>query len=185
MRTSRSPRIVWTLATGVAGVGLLGSAAVAAALSNAPAVPARANAHVTLSSSDDSSSSDSSSSDSSSSESSSSESSSSESGSPSSTPVGPDATGPAAYGLCNAYEHAKVHGKSVIHSIAFRNLAAAAGGVDGIDAYCATIPHPGSSDASSSESESESDAPPSSVPSPSHPTGRPSGIPSHSHPTRP
>lgn len=177
MRTSRSPRIIWTLATGVAGVGLLGSAAVAAALSNAPAVPAHANAHATLSASDDSSSSDSSSSESSES----SESSSSESGSPSSTPVGPDATGPAAYGLCTAYAHAKVHGKSVTHSIAFRNLAAAAGGVAQIDAYCAAIPHPGSSDASSSES----DAPPSSVPSTDHPAGRPSVIPSHSHPGRP
>ena len=92
---------------------------------------------------------------------------------PSSTPVGPDATGPAAFGLCNAYKHASVHGKSAKHSIAFRNLAAAAGGVDKIEAYCATIPHPGSGSPASHPSGKPSDLP-------SHPTGKPSDLPTPS-----
>jgi len=91
---------------------------------------------------------------------------------PSSTPVGPDATGPAAFGLCNAYKHASVHGKSAQHSIAFRNLARAAGGAANIAAYCATIPHPGSGSPSSHPTGKPSDLP-------SHPSGKPSDLPSH------
>lgn len=53
--------------------------------------------------------------------------------------VGPDATGPAAFGLCNAWSH----GGLATVSVAYRNLAAAAGGADGIQAYCATIVKPG------------------------------------------
>lgn len=64
------------------------------------------------------------------------------------TPVGPDASGPAAFGLCNAWTHhqAKDTDKPG-QSVAFRNLAAAAGGEAKIAAYCAKIPHPGSSGA--------------------------------------
>jgi hypothetical protein len=54
-------------------------------------------------------------------------------------PVGPDATGPAAFGLCTAYSHSTKHGKSVGHSMAMRNLAAVAGGMQRIDAYCAHV----------------------------------------------
>jgi len=58
--------------------------------------------------------------------------------------VGPDATGPAAFGLCTAWEHVQASpGSAADKSVAFRNLATAAGGVNGITAYCATIPHPG------------------------------------------
>ncbi|MFL6100547.1 MAG: hypothetical protein ACJ71T_11395 [Actinomycetales bacterium] len=53
--------------------------------------------------------------------------------------VGPDATGPAAFGLCNAWSH----GGLATTSVSYRNLAAAAGGADGIKAYCATVPTPG------------------------------------------
>jgi hypothetical protein len=81
------------------------------------------------------------------------------------TPVGPDATGPAAFGLCTAWAHAKAHGTSSQQAVAFRNLAAAAGGAANVAAYCAAVPHPGASS--------------------SHPTGRhtshPSGPPT-SHP---
>lgn len=50
-------------------------------------------------------------------------------------PVGPDATGPAAFGLCNAWSHSGLGASSV----AYRNLTAAAGGTDGIGAYCAGV----------------------------------------------
>jgi len=100
-------------------------------------------------------------------------------GTPQATPartdaVGPDATGPAAFGLCTAYAHAKAHGTASQKAVAFRNLAAAAGGTAKIAAYCTAAPHPGSSQSSQ----------PASVPThpvghpASHPTGKPS-----SHPT--
>jgi hypothetical protein len=88
---------------------------------------------------------------------------------------GPDATGPAAFGLCTAFAHAKEHGQASEKSVAFRNLAAAAGGKAKIASYCATVPHPGSS--------------PSGHAAPSHPSGRPTSVPTHpsgrpaSHPT--
>jgi hypothetical protein len=60
------------------------------------------------------------------------------------TPTGPPATGPDAHGLCTAYWHAQAHGNASQKSVAFRNLAAAAGGAANITAYCAGVPHPGS-----------------------------------------
>jgi hypothetical protein len=54
-------------------------------------------------------------------------------------PVGPQATGSAAYGLCNAYQHANASQRAV----GFRNLINAAGGRDRVDAYCASVQHPG------------------------------------------
>jgi len=92
-------------------------------------------------------------------------------GTPHATPArtdaaGPDATGPAGFGLCTAYAHAKTHGTASQKAMAFRNLAAAAGGAAKIAAYCAAVPHPGSSQSSQSAS------------APTHPVGRPS-----SHPT--
>lgn len=53
-------------------------------------------------------------------------------------PVGPDASGPAAHGLCTAFEH----GGLASTSVAFASLERASGGVDKIDAYCATIVEP-------------------------------------------
>ena len=64
------------------------------------------------------------------------------------TPVGPDASGPAAFGLCNAWTHHQSKDKDKPgNSVAFRNLAEAAGGEAKIAAYCAKVPHPGSSGA--------------------------------------
>jgi hypothetical protein len=80
--------------------------------------------------------------------------------------AGPDAAGPAASGLCTAYAHATAHGTASQKAMAFRNLAAAAGGAAGIAAYCAAVPHPGSSQSSPS------------APAPAHPAGKPA-----SHPT--
>jgi hypothetical protein len=100
-------------------------------------------------------------------------------GTPQATPArtgaaGPDATGPAAFGLCTAYAHAKGHGTASQKAVAFRNLAAAAGGAAKFAAYCAAVPHPGSSQ------------PGQPAPAPAHPAGHPSshatGKPS-SHPT--
>jgi hypothetical protein len=87
------------------------------------------------------------------------------------TPAGPDATGPAAFGLCTAWAHAKAHGTSSQQAVAFRNLAAAAGGAGHVAAYCAAMPHPGAS--------SSPTAHPAGPPA-SHPTGRPT-----THPTGP
>jgi hypothetical protein len=95
------------------------------------------------------------------------------------TPVGPDTTGPAAFGLCTAWAHAKAHGTSSQKAVAFRNLAAAAGGASNVTSYCAAVPHPG---ASSSHS-SHPNGPPAS-----HPTGPPASHrngPPTSHPTGP
>ena len=87
------------------------------------------------------------------------------------TAVGPDATGPAAFGLCTAWAHVQNHGKVADRSVAFRNLATAAGG-NGIAAYCATVPHPGASAADKAATHP-------SVKSATHPTGKPA-----THPAR-
>ncbi len=56
------------------------------------------------------------------------------------TPVGPDASGPAAYGLCTAWTAHQANGTTPDeNSVAFKNLATAAGGADKIAAYCATV----------------------------------------------
>ena len=60
-------------------------------------------------------------------------------------PVGPDPAGPAAHGLCTAYSHAEAHGSAAERAVAFRNLAAAAGGGAKVAAYCASAPRPGAS----------------------------------------
>ena len=100
---------------------------------------------------------------------------------PTATPVGPDATGPAAYGLCRAWSNGQAHGTKPKSdsSVAFRNLATAAGGAGNIAAYCAGIPHPGSTDHPTGK--------PTTAPShPNHATGKPTSHPTHpSHPTAP
>lgn len=54
---------------------------------------------------------------------------------------GPDATGPAAYGLCRAWaEQADPASKAERGVPPFRNLAAAAGGAEGVADYCAALP---------------------------------------------
>jgi hypothetical protein len=57
-------------------------------------------------------------------------------------PVGPDPAGPAAHSLCTAYSHAEAHG-SAQQGVAFRKLAAAAGGGGKVAAYCASAPRSG------------------------------------------
>jgi hypothetical protein len=95
---------------------------------------------------------------------------------------GPDATGPAAFGLCTAYTHAKAHGTSTGKAVAFRNLAAAAGGAANIAAYCAAVPRPGHpqpgqpASVSSGKPASHPTGKPASLPAP-HATGKPSTAP--------
>ncbi|KGN41199.1 hypothetical protein N801_08945 [Knoellia aerolata DSM 18566] len=65
---------------------------------------------------------------------------------PSDRPVGPDANGPAKFGLCRAWSNHHKHDDGVERakgSVAMRNLAAAAGGEDKVEAFCAAVPHPG------------------------------------------
>ena len=83
---------------------------------------------------------------------------------------GPDATGPAAFGLCSAYAHAKAHGTASQKAMAFRNLAAAAGGAAKVAAYCTAVPHPGNSQSSQPGPDRTN---PGGRPA-SHPTGKPS-----------
>ncbi len=99
------------------------------------------------------------------------------------TPAGPDATGPAAFGLCTAWAHAKAHGTSSQQATAFRNLAAAAGGAANVAAYCATVPHPGTSSAPTSHPTGPPTTHPTGPPA-THPTGHSTGPPT-AHPTGP
>jgi hypothetical protein len=99
-----------------------------------------------------------------------------------STPVGPNASGSAAFGLCTAWQHASKHGSAAQKSVAFRNLATAAGGASNVAAFCASVQHPGSS-ASHPTSTSHPTGAPSSHAS-GQPTSHPSGqATSHAHPT--
>ncbi|KRF29522.1 RNA polymerase sigma factor [Phycicoccus sp. Soil802] len=52
--------------------------------------------------------------------------------------VGPSATSAAAAGLCRAWSADKAKGTARERSVAFRNLASAAGGSANVEAYCAT-----------------------------------------------
>jgi len=87
------------------------------------------------------------------------------------TPVGPDATvtSPAAFGLCTAWSHAKDSGNAADKSIAFRNLAKAAGDAAKIDTYCAPILAAKGTDTAGK--------PDTAGKSATHPTGKPSPLP--------
>ncbi len=101
--------------------------------------------------------------------------------------VGPDATGPAAFGLCNAWSHAKPSKQTATHSVAFRNLVAAAGGEDKVEAYCASVQHPSAGKAdkpSKNPGGKPTDRPGRGATG--HPTGKPSTTPGkgpHTSPT--
>jgi hypothetical protein len=94
------------------------------------------------------------------------------------TPTGPNPTGPAAYGLCTAYSRAEAHGNATQRAVAFRKLAAAAGGADKVAAYCATVPHPGATPSGqpTSHAKGRPSARPAQAPT-SHPKGKPTSVP--------
>jgi hypothetical protein len=95
---------------------------------------------------------------------------------PSGTPVGPDATGPAAYGLCTAWEAVAGNGKAM-DSVAFTNLAMAAGGEDKIAGWCATVTAPGrSGDHATGHPTGKPSTAPTGKPE-SAPTGKPESVP--------
>jgi hypothetical protein len=91
------------------------------------------------------------------------------------TPVGPDATGSPAFGLCTAWSH---HGLATV-SVAYQALATAAGGPDGIAAYCATVAHPGHSTGSPSSHPGGSPTSHHGGSPTSHPGGSPTDHPNH------
>jgi hypothetical protein len=115
------------------------------------------------------------------------------SGSPSATTaVGPDASGPAAFGLCTAWSHHQAQGRTAApgRSVAFRNLAEAAGGEDKIAGYCAKVPHPGSATTGTEDSGPSKDkatkAPkPQKPQKPSTPNGSGHGATPSARPTAP
>jgi hypothetical protein len=72
-------------------------------------------------------------------------------------PTGPSASGSAAYGLCNAYQHAEEHGNAVQRAVAFRNLINAAGGRGQVAAYCAAVRHPGAASLPGRQGDSPTD----------------------------
>jgi len=89
-------------------------------------------------------------------------------------PVGPDATGKAKHGLCTAYAAAKAHGSAAAKSVAFKNLAKAAGGASSIARFCAGVTSPGSPSGHPTGPPSHHAAgPPSSRPSPTHRPAKP------------
>jgi hypothetical protein len=106
-------------------------------------------------------------------------------------PVGPNATGPAQHGLCTAYEHAKAHGSAAFkHSIAFKNLEAAAGGASNVDSFCqgatgSPAPSAGSANSGTGSQATTHPTPASgsgggsgsSSMATSHPTGKPTSTP--------
>ncbi|SRR5712692_92774 len=89
-------------------------------------------------------------------------------------PVGPDATGKAKHGLCTAYAAAKAHGSAAAKSVAFKNLAKAAGGPSSIARFCAGVTSPGSSSGHPTGPPSHHPAgPPSPRPAPTHRPAKP------------
>ena len=97
--------------------------------------------------------------------------------------VGPDATGPAAFGLCNAWSHhqgktpeaGEEPGEKAGDSVAFRNLAKAAGGQGKIAAYCAKVPHPGNGNGKDNGQDKGSGK--DKAKKAAHPTGKPTSNP--------
>ena len=94
------------------------------------------------------------------------------------TPTGTKPAGPAAYGLCTAYSRAEVHGSATQRAVAFRELAAAAGGADQVAAYCATASRPGATPAGqrTSHATGRSKAHPTHPPT-GHSKGKPTSVP--------
>jgi hypothetical protein len=101
----------------------------------------------------------------------------------SASPEGPDATAHPAFGLCTAWSHARAHGTHKQQAVAFRNLAAAAGGAAKVAAFCAAVPHPGSTADPAGKPTAHSTGKPTAHPTPAHPTGKPTAHPTPSHPT--
>jgi hypothetical protein len=105
------------------------------------------------------------------------------------TPARPAPAAPDAHGLCNAWAHAEADGQARDEAVAFRTLAAAAGGAARVTAYCAE-PRPGTPPPGQRASHPKGKPSTSSSPTAAgHATGQPTSHPSHpdhpSHPSHP
>jgi hypothetical protein len=105
------------------------------------------------------------------------------------TPAGPPAAAPDAHGLCIAWARAEADGQAREEAVAFRDLAAAAGGPARVTAYCAA-PRPATPPSGQQVSHPQGKPPASSSSTPAvHATGKPASHPSHpdhpSHPSHP
>jgi len=92
--------------------------------------------------------------------------------------VVPSVQDSAAYGLCNAYQHANASQRAT----AFRNLVNAAGGAGQVAAYCASVPHPGNSGTSPPGRRVGQTASPTGTKhgqKPTAPPGKPTSTPGH------
>jgi hypothetical protein len=101
---------------------------------------------------------------------------------PAASPARPAASPPGQFGLCTAYASTRAHGSAAQRAVAFRRLAAAAGGAGKVAAYCAAVPHPGPSTAGHPTGQ------PGTLPTPAHAThrpGRPTGLPTPAQPSHP
>ncbi|WP_030202383.1 hypothetical protein [Terrabacter tumescens] len=108
---------------------------------------------------------------------------------PQGTAVGPDATGAAAHGLCTAWKAVAANGGSgkAMDSVAFTNLAKAAGGADKIASWCATVTAPGASGEHATGKPSTKGKPatvPTGKPA-TVPTGKPTTVPTGRPTTQP
>ncbi|WP_330475696.1 hypothetical protein [Terrabacter sp. C0L_2] len=110
---------------------------------------------------------------------------------PQGTAVGPDATGSAAHGLCTARKAVAANGNGnggkAMDSVAFTNLAKAAGGADKIASWCATVTAPGAS-GDHATGKPSSKGKPATVPTgkpATVPTGKPTTVPTGRPTTQP
>ena len=108
---------------------------------------------------------------------------------PQGTAVGPDATGSAAHGLCTAWKAVAANGNrgKAMDSVAFTNLAKAAGGADKIASWCATVTAPGASGEHATGKPSTKGKPttvPTGKPA-TVPTGKPTTVPTGRPTTQP
>lgn len=108
---------------------------------------------------------------------------------PQGTAVGPDATGSAAHGLCTAWKAVAANGNGgkAMDSVAFNNLAKAAGGADKIASWCATVTAPGAS-GDHATGKPSSKGKPATVPTgkpATGPTGKPTTVPTGRPTTQP
>jgi hypothetical protein len=105
---------------------------------------------------------------------------------PQGTAVGPDATGPAAHGLCTAWKAVAAggNGGKAMDSVAFTNLAKAAGGADRIASWCATVTAPGAHATGKPSSKGKPATVPTGKPA-TVPTGKPTTVPTGRPTTQP
>src|SRR5215472_11503836 len=93
------------------------------------------------------------------------------------SPAIPAASGQPGHGLCAAWTHAKAHGTRKQRAVAFRELAAAAGGPANVTAYCTATAHTATPPSSHpAPTPSQHSGEPTSLPTP-HGSGKPTALP--------